>query len=195
MFYPFRQLCLLWVRGHHRARLWLFTITSVLLTGCAGLYLLVLLIVAGTAGSYFRNARTYVWCLCKISVAIGAALIWKVSWTSERSAALIFTFVPGQTTLLSLVGANKDSYTKRFFIMGLVWSVYCISNGVAPLFVKTTENAGQYPSFFTGVIASASISIACSLLMRIYQMFANKKRDQDLTAAAEVNAVGRDLTD
>lgn len=79
--------------------------------------------------------------------------------------------------------------------MGLVWSVYCISNGVAPLFVKTTENAEQYPSLFTGVIATASISIACSLLMRIYQMFANKKRDQDLTAAAEVNAVGRDLTD
>lgn len=173
---------------------------SVLLTGFTGLYLLVMLIIAGIAGSYIRNSRTYLWCLAETPVIVGAALIWNVSWTSERSAALagfflLSTFAPAYTMLLSLVGSNTGGYTKKVFMMGLVWSVYCISNGVAPLFVQTTEVAEQYPSMFKGVIVTASISVCCALLMRVYLVRENKKRDQNSGLAFTDSNTAGDLTD
>lgn len=173
---------------------------SVLLTGCAGLYLLCVLIITGASGTYFRNARTIIWCLSELPVIAGAAIIWKVSWVSQKSAALagfflLFTFPPSYTMLLSLIGSNVSGYTKKVFVMGLVWAMYCVSNGTAPLFVKTTEVAEQYPSIFGGTIATAAISIACSLTMRFYLMYANRRRDQDVDAATMDNTIARDLTD
>ncbi|KAK4504611.1 hypothetical protein PRZ48_002572 [Zasmidium cellare] len=172
---------------------------SVLLTGCAGLYLLAILIIAGGVSSHFRNSRTYIWCLTEVPVIIGAALIWKTSWTSERSAALagfflLFTFAPAYTMLLSLVGSNTGGYTKKVFMMGLIWSVYCISNGVAPLFVQTTEVAEQYPSMFKGVIVTASISLCCALAMRLYLVRENKKRDQSSNPDSG-SGIAEDMTD
>lgn len=173
---------------------------SVLLTGCAGLYLLAVLAMTGTAANYIRNARTIVWCVCELVVIAGAALIWKVQWAPDHSAALagfflLFTFPPAYTMLLSLVGSNTGGYTKKVFVMGLVWIVYCVSNGTAPLFVKTTEVKEHYPSLFQGTLTTAALSVACSLAMRFYLIRANKKRDQNPDATFQDRAIAQDLTD
>ncbi|KIW21512.1 hypothetical protein PV08_02092 [Exophiala spinifera] len=173
---------------------------SVLLTGCAGLYLLLGLAVAGVAANYLPKARTVVWCVCEVFVIVGAALIWHVQWAPDHSAALagfflLFTFPPSYTMLLSLVGSNTGGYTKKVFVMGLVWMAYCISNGTAPLFIKTTEVDDHYPTLFRGSLITAAISVVCSLAMRFYLVRANKKRDQNLDITVQECDTIYDLTD
>ncbi|KAJ9635001.1 hypothetical protein H2204_005956 [Knufia peltigerae] len=173
---------------------------SVLLTGCAGIYLLVVLAITGWAANYLRNIRAIIWCICELFVIAGAALTWKVQWAPDHSAALagfflLFTFPPSYTMLLSLVGSNTGGYTKKVFVMGLVWMAYCISNGTAPLFIKTTEVKEHYPSLFQGALTTAALSVVCSLAMRIYLVRENKKRDQNLDAAIRDGAIAHDLTD
>jgi sugar phosphate permease len=173
---------------------------SVLLTGCAGLYLLGVLAITGAAANHLRNARTVVWCICEVFVIAGAALIWQVQWSPDHSAALggfflLFTFPPSYTMLLSLVGSNTGGYTKKVFVMALVWMAYCVSNGTAPLFIKTTEVQEHYPTLFRVALTTASLSVACSLVMRFYLINANKKRDQNLDAAIREGTIAQDLTD
>lgn len=173
---------------------------AVLLTGCAGLYLLGILAVTGTAATYWSNARTIVWGVCEVFVIVGAAIIWKVDWAPDHSAALagfflLFTFPPAYTMLLSLVGANTGGYTKKVFTMGLIWVMYCCSNGTAPLFIETTEVQEHYPTLFRGALTTGAISVACSIAMRFYLIYANKKRDQDLDGGIRQGAIATDLTD
>jgi len=173
---------------------------SVLVTGCAGLYLLGVMAITGTAANYFGSARTIIWGVCEVVVIIGAAIIWKVEWASDHSAALVgffllFTFPPAYTMLLSLVGSNTAGYTKKVFTMGLVWVVYCVANGTAPLFIEITEVQEHYPTLFKGALTTASVSVFYSTAMRLYLTYANKKRDQDLEAAIQEGAIAADLTD
>lgn len=173
---------------------------SVLITGCAGLYLLGVLAITGAAANFIRNARTIVWCVCEVFVVVGAIIIWKVQWSPDHSAALagfflLFTFPPAYVMLLSLVGSNTAGYTKKVFVMGLVWLIYCVSNGTAPLFIKTTEVEEHYPTLFQGALTTASVSVVCSLAMRFYLIHANKKRDQNLDLAIREGTIAQDLTD
>jgi len=173
---------------------------SVLLVGYSGLYLTLILAIAGTAANYFRNIRTIIWTISEACVILGAALIWKMEWAPSHSAALggfflLFTFPPSYTMLLALVGANTGGYTKKVFTIGLVWASYCVSNGTAPLFIKTTEVAEHYPTLFRGALTTAAISLGCSIAMRFYLMNANKKRDQNLGAGLREGALETDLTD
>jgi sugar phosphate permease len=172
---------------------------SVLLTGCAGAYLLGVLAVTGAAANYWHNARTIVWCVCEVFVILGAALVWKVDWTDHSAALagffLLFTFPPAYTMLLSLVGANTGGYTKKVFTMALIWVMYCCSNGTAPLFIETTEVQDHYPTLFRGALSTAALSVTCSLAMRFYLIYANRRRDQDPDAGIRQGAIATDMTD
>ncbi|KAJ6447259.1 Major facilitator superfamily domain, general substrate transporter [Purpureocillium lavendulum] len=156
---------------------------AVLLTGAVGAMVVVVLIAAGAAGSYFKNSRLIIYCICEVPVIIGAALIWRMPWQTHRYAAivgfvLLGSFAASYTMLLAIAGANTAGHTKKVLTQGIIWSTYAICNGVSPLFVKQTEVKSQYSSVFTGTIVTAVISSASCILLRFYLQHQNHKRDE-----------------
>ncbi|OAP59572.1 hypothetical protein AYL99_06870 [Fonsecaea erecta] len=176
---------------------------SVLLTGCVGAWVLVNLFVVGFVGTFVKNSRLILAIICEILVIVGSSLVWKLPWDTHKGGAIVaFTitaaFSPGYTMVLATNSANVAGHTKKSFVGALVWGIYCICNGVAPLWIKTTEQPEQYPTLFIVTIATAAIAICCCLALRVYLQFINKHRDATygVVEPAEADVQGfRDLTD
>ncbi|OQV04845.1 hypothetical protein CLAIMM_09667 isoform 2 [Cladophialophora immunda] len=176
---------------------------SVLLTGCVGAWVLVNLFVVGCIGTFVKNSRLILAIICEILVIIGSTLVWKLPWDSHKGGAIVaFTitaaFSPGYTMVLATNSANVAGHTKKSFVGALVWGIYCVCNGVAPLWIKTTEQPEQYPTLFIVTIATAAIAICCCLALRVYLQLVNKHRDANygVVEPTEADAQGfRDLTD
>ena len=82
-------------------------------------------------------------------------------------------------------------------IAGLVWGSYSISNGIAPLLVKTTEKQRHYPSAFIPIMAMMTLTFVLLGIYRIYMLHLNRKKDSvmlvDMNAAARTGFL--DITD
>lgn len=156
---------------------------SILLTGAVGALVLVSLIIVGIVSNFVKNIRTILLSFCEIPVIIGAALVWKASWVTDRGAAIggfiiMGFFAAAYMMMLSLSAANTAGHTKKAFTSGLLWGAWCISNGVAPLWVKTPEAVRHYPSLFKGVLSTSAIACVGGIVLRVYLQYVNKKRDR-----------------
>jgi len=155
--------------------------TSILLTGAVGAVVLVALIVIGAVGTFVRNTRLVLLIASEAVVIVGSCLVWKVSWTQNRGAAIggfmiMGFFAAAYTMVLASSIANTAGLTKKSFTSGLIWAVYCICNGVAPLWVRTTEQHDQYPTLFIAVISTAAAAIVAALALRLYLQYLNRRR-------------------
>lgn len=176
---------------------------SVLLTGCVGAWVLVNLMVVGFLGTFVRNSRLILAIACEILVVIGSSIVWKLPWDQHKAGAIVaFTitsaFSPGYTMVLATNSANVAGHTKKSFVGALVWGVYCVCNGVAPLWVKTTEQSEQYPTLFIVTLSTAAIAIAGCLGLRVYLQLANKHKDAKYGQVEQSEADAQaflDLTD
>lgn len=110
---------------------------------------------------------------------------------------MLTVFSGTQVMVLSLVGANTAGHTKKAITAGLVWAAYSVSNGIAPLLVKTQETARHYPSSLIPIISLMSLVFVLLGIYRIYIMHLNKKRDSvklvDRDSAARTGFL--DITD
>lgn len=129
-------------------------------------------------------------------------MVWKSDWEHNRAAALwgffmLTIFSATQAMILSLVGANTAGHTKKAVTAGLVWGSYSISNGIAPLLVKTTEKQRHYPSAFIPIMAMMTLTFVLLGIYRIYMVHLNRKKDSvmlvDMNAAARTGFL--DITD
>lgn len=80
--------------------------------------------------------------------------------------------------ILTLMAANTAGHTKKAVTAGVVWASYCIANGIAPLTVRTEEEAGHYPSAFITILVMMSLVFVLLALFRAYIFHLNKKRDE-----------------
>jgi MFS family permease len=176
---------------------------SILLVGATGACVVVTLIIAGLIGTYVRNVRTILMAVVEIPVIIGSALVWKMDWETSRGAAiagfiLLGCFAAAYMMMLAVLGANTAGHTKKAFTSGLIWCAWGISNGVAPLTIKSSEAHEHYPTCFKATIATAFITIFGSVLLRAYLQGQNSVRDRKfgkVDASAALSAAFHDQTD
>lgn len=128
-------------------------------------------------------------------------MVWKSSWASIgvplAGFLLVGFFTVPYIMVLALMTANTGGHTKRVVTTALVWGAYCVSNGVAPLLVRTTETAEHYPTLFQPLIALSAASVVLTFGLRWHLQRCNRKRDQ-LGAVDEDSAARTafaDLTD
>jgi hypothetical protein len=118
---------------------------------------------------------------CCLPVIAGSAMIWKSNWHHKAVPLwgffIITVFSATYLMILSLVAANTAGHTKKAVTAGLVWASYSLSNGVAPLLVKTQEQANHYPSAFITIISMMSLTFVLLACYRAYILYLNKKRD------------------
>ncbi|KAK5057505.1 hypothetical protein LTR84_011505 [Exophiala bonariae] len=176
---------------------------SILLVGATGACVVVTLIIAGAIGTYTQNTRTIVMAVVEVPVIIGSILVWKMNWSTGRGGAitgfiLLGCFAAAYMMMLALAGANTAGHTKKAFTSGLIWCAWGISNGVAPLTIKSQEVHEHYPTCFKATIATACLSIFGSLSLRAYLQWQNSVRDRKfgrVDTAAALTAAFSDQTD
>ncbi|KAJ5460841.1 uncharacterized protein N7458_002393 [Penicillium daleae] len=157
---------------------------SVLLTGAVGGGVFVTCIIVGITGTFFKDCRTWLVIACEACVVLGACLMWKLNWDTQRAGAIFgfimcSCFAGGYMMILALVGANIAGHTKKTFISGLLWCAWGISNGVAPLTIKKPEAEEHYPTCFLAIIVTTAVAICGAALLRGYLMLENKRRDRE----------------
>lgn len=107
--------------------------------------------------------------------------MWQVSWESVGAPLAGFMLVGFFTVpyimVLALMTANTGGHTKKAVTTALVWGAYCVSNGVSPLLVRTTEVTEHYPSLFIPLIALVSFCVAAIITLQCYLKRCNAKRD------------------
>jgi sugar phosphate permease len=112
----------------------------------------------------------------------GCIVIWKSSWTTYDAPLagfyLLGFFAIIYVMILAMTSANTAGHTKKAFTSGLVWAAYCFGNGIAPLLVRTTEQAEHYPTLFKALIAFISATFVLTLALRFLLIGKNKSRDQ-----------------
>ncbi|VUC33650.1 unnamed protein product [Clonostachys rosea] len=102
----------------------------------------------------------------------------------RRGCLLTYHFVVGvfdtpYVMVLSLVTANTAGQTKKAVVTGLVWFAYWVSNGVAPLLVRSTEQSQHYPSLFIPIVSLLSVGLLVLVASGWYLGACNKTREGD----------------
>ncbi|PVH87114.1 MFS general substrate transporter [Cadophora sp. DSE1049] len=174
---------------------------AVLLLGVVGAIVFITLILSGIWSVYIKNQRINVMVVVILPVIADCITIWKAPWKPLAAPLVGFYllgfFAAGYVMILALMSANTAGHTKKAFTAGLMWATYCISNGVAPLLVKTTEVAEHYPALFKPLIALLVANVVAAVGLRFYLENENKKGDRHSSVSGESTAetAFKDLTD
>ncbi|CAI6091083.1 unnamed protein product [Clonostachys chloroleuca] len=156
---------------------------SVLIAGSLGGTLFLSMVAAGLITSFIPNQKCNVAFATCLPIIIGCAIVWKASWKSLGvplfGFLLVGFFATPYVMILSLVTANTAGQTKKVVVTGLVWFAYCVSNGVAPLLVRSTEQAQHYPSLFIPILSLLSAGLLVLVALRWYLNACNKSREAD----------------
>uniref|UniRef100_A0A8H7K4A7 Major facilitator superfamily (MFS) profile domain-containing protein n=1 Tax=Bionectria ochroleuca TaxID=29856 RepID=A0A8H7K4A7_BIOOC len=156
---------------------------SVLIAGSLGGTLLLSMVAAGLITSFIPNQKCNVAFATCLPIIIGCAIVWKASWNSLGvplfGFLLVGFFATPYVMILSLVTANTAGQTKKVVVTGMVWFAYCVSNGVAPLLVRSTEQAQHYPSLFIPILSLLSAGLLVLIALRWYLSACNKSREAD----------------
>lgn len=156
---------------------------AVLIAGSIGAGVFVMCLVTGLLGTLIKNCRTWLLMITESLTIVGACLIWKLNWDTQRAGALfgfVFCgwFAACYTMVLALAFANTSGHTKRAFTSGVIWCGWGISNGVSPLTVKTTEVAQHYPTCFKAVVVTGAVTVVGGFVLRVYLQHQNRLRDR-----------------
>ncbi|KAH8879259.1 MFS general substrate transporter [Thozetella sp. PMI_491] len=154
---------------------------SVLVAGAMGAVVFFSVIVSGIISAYMPNQRCNIAFVMTLPVVAGCVVVWKVSWASVGvplfGFMLLGFFTAPYIMVLAMVTANTGGQTKKLVTTALVWCAYCVSNGVAPLLVSSTEVSRHYPSLFIPIISFISFSLLVILVLRWYLKFYNKQKE------------------
>jgi hypothetical protein len=116
-----------------------------------------------------------------LPVIAGSCIVWKGSWANVAVPLvgfyLLAFFACSYVMTLSLMSANTAGHTKKAVTAGVIWAMYCISNGVAPLLVKTSQTATHYPTLFEPLLVFLSLNVVLGITTRFYLQLLNKRRD------------------
>lgn len=130
---------------------------------------------------YVKNMRCYIAGFAFLPMICGSVMLWKSTWQVVAIPLAGFIML-GFLTLpnvmvLSLMTANTSGYTKKAISSAMLWAAYSISNGCAPLLVKTTEITEHYPTLCGTLVSTLSLGFLTTVFLRLYLQRLNKRRD------------------
>ena len=116
-----------------------------------------------------------------LPVIAGSVMVWKSDWSMKVTPLWGFylssIFSTTLVMILTLVAANTAGHTKKAVTSGLVWASYCASNGIAPLTVRTQEQADHYPTAWKIILSMMSLVFVLFAVLRLRLNRLNKKKE------------------
>ncbi|CAI7629751.1 unnamed protein product [Penicillium glandicola] len=148
---------------------------------------IVFVAMSAIGSTYLTNTRTYWMLFNTVTALVGTVMIRQINadyiWSRFMGYCLIIGFSANFPLTMAMITNNTAGFTKKTTVTAVVFVAYCAGNIVGPQIMFSRE-APSYPSGFAGILVSFACSSIIIVLLRIYCIWENKKRD---TAA---NAVG-----
>jgi MFS family permease len=174
-----------------------YTTKQTELLSIPGGVILTIFILAGTyfAGKYDQR------CLCIVAILccglLGSCLM---AFSDKKAAKLVGNYLTncvGSALPLtySIVAANTAGHTKKVTMNAVLMMSFCLGSILGPLTFRT-KDAPQYMPAKIAIVATVSVSIAATLVLRCYYVFENRRRDANNEGTEhQQNSEFLDLTD
>lgn len=157
-------------------------INTTLLNMPQGAIQLVSLLFSGWFVSKFKGTRCWMMALSQVPGLVGGALLYVLPESNRNgklgSFYLLSTHGVGFSILLSMLASNYAGFTKKTTASALVFMGWCAGEIIAPqLFLE--REAPTYRTVFFAFFVSFALLIVLPLLLRVYLMWSNKRRERD----------------
>ncbi|GFF56461.1 uncharacterized transporter C417.10 [Aspergillus lentulus] len=96
--------------------------------------------------------------------------------------------------MYSIAGANVAGHTKKVTMNAIVLMSFCLGNILGPLTFRTEDEPDYIPAKIA-IVATVSVAIVFSVLLKCYYMFENRRRDMKGEGQRPENSDFLDLTD
>ncbi|KAE8155304.1 major facilitator superfamily domain-containing protein [Aspergillus avenaceus] len=90
---------------------------------------------------------------------------------------LVTAIAPVFPLMLSLFASNTAGFTKKSTTVSFIFVGYCVGNLIGPQFFKSSE-APHYYTAYTTILICFAITIAMTMVLRVYLEIENKRRDK-----------------
>ncbi|RYP18150.1 hypothetical protein DL765_004076 [Monosporascus sp. GIB2] len=139
------------------------------------------LLIAGTIILNIPNSRlltaTAANILCTVAAGCMAFLPRSNTWGRLTCFWLVNSQSVGFTVSLTTISSNMAGYTHRSLASAMVFTAYCWGNFAGPFVVKPSQ-APHFTGATIGLLVGYSIKFTCHLLLLVYMVAANKRRDK-----------------
>jgi hypothetical protein len=96
--------------------------------------------------------------------------------------------------MYSIAGANVAGHTKKVTMNAIVLMSFCLGNILGPLTFRTKDEPDYIPAKIA-IVATVSVAIVFSILLKCYYMYENRRRDMRGEGQRPENSDFLDLTD
>ena len=156
---------------------------TTLLTIPAGGVEVIAMVIAGLASSYIGKGRTLIMFFISLPTLVGCIFLAAVprhhTWIRIVGSWLLLTAPAATAIMLSLIASNVAGFSKKVTTTALTFIFYCVGNIVSPQLFISSEAPG-YGTAMRGILASTSVVLLIELLLGVYYIVENRKRDKIL---------------
>ena len=172
---------------------------TTLYTMPAGAILFVASIAAGVVLSQFKNWRTVAMfilsCPTLVSTIMLQVLPQHDKWARLAAVWLILCNVATDAILLSLIPCNIAGWSKKVATTALVYIFYCFGNIISAQVFLTREAKTGYKTAIRAMLVATVLSQAIVILLGVYYVLENKRRDRILAATPPEVVAAQSLRD
>ncbi|KAL4809896.1 MFS general substrate transporter [Aspergillus unguis] len=154
---------------------------SLLLSAPSGGLQILALGVVCWASKYTKYSRVILMIILVLFALVGVILMNTVPdsnrWGRWAGIFILGPFAASMPVSLSLITSNVGGFTKKATVSAMLFIAYCIGNIIGPQLFFDDE-APKYPTGLKGVLAGFSLAIFFLVMLYIYYVFENRRRDR-----------------
>ncbi|RAO70591.1 uncharacterized protein BHQ10_006603 [Talaromyces amestolkiae] len=155
-------------------------LNTLLVQMIATAYQIFFIVLSALGSTYLKNTRTYWMALNTIVALIGTVMIREIPaeqiWARFAGYCFIIVFSANFPLTMVMITSNTAGFTKKATTTAVVFVAYCAGNIVGPQ-IMFADEAPSYPSGFAGMLVCFACSAVITMILRLYLIWENKKRD------------------
>jgi len=165
--------------------------STLLLQIPAGAAQIVFVCIGAYFGTYVKNARLLTMVFFMLVSITGTAMMYALPAhhrvAKYAGSCLASAFSANLPMTTSMVTSNITGFTKKSTVMAMIFVAYCTGRIAGPQFFLQKE-APKYPTGIKTILVVFSLAAAFALILRVYLIWENAKRDKETGATLSIQA-------
>lgn len=155
---------------------------SLLMGSPSGALMVGFVLLGAVITMYIKNTRMAVMIAYNIISLAGLVGVYCSIGSSNRGGRLgayylVTTFAASLPMSLSVISSNVAGFSKKTVVSAMLFIAYCVGNIIGPQMFSANQ-APQYKNGMAGSIAGFALAIICLILLQIYYIYENRRRDK-----------------
>ncbi|PVH81828.1 MFS general substrate transporter [Cadophora sp. DSE1049] len=163
-----------------------------------GVSQIVFVSIGAYLGSFVKNARLFAMIFFMVVSITGTLMMFLIPAEHRAArvagACLTSAFSANLPMATSMVTSNITGFTKKATVMSMVFVAYCVGRIVGPHFFLDSESP-RYQTGMRTILSVFSIAAAMAVILRIYLMRENARRDRSMEHASDARINGLNETE